>query len=128
MTQNPTQTPEESYLVTVEKYEPLTISLQVLDEMGSVIRPAYYRPDMEIILSRINRASRPAPEAKRSAEEIAREKGIKRTVYEHGGSRIWKEEENGSRELIADTYGQPLTDIIFEAVIRAERQAGKEPK
>lgn len=43
-------------------------------------------------------------------------KTLKRTVYDHGGSRIWFEDEKGNRELVADTYGQPFTDIIFEAI------------
>jgi len=29
---------------------------------------------------------------------------LRQTVYPHGGSRIWVEEPDGSRNLIADTY------------------------
>ena len=32
-----------------------------------------------------------------------RERVIKQDIYDHGGSRIWIE-QNGDRELVADTY------------------------
>ena len=43
-----------------------------------------------------------------------------RFVYDHGGSRIFLEFENGNKSLLADTY-EPieLGDIIFEALKKA---------
>lgn len=54
---------------------------------------------------------------------MSKPKKIKRTVYDHGGSRIWAEDEKGNRELIADTYDKKFSDIIFKAV---EDESGKE--
>lgn len=31
-------------------------------------------------------------------------KHIKQTLYQHGGSRIWIEDKDGTLDLIADTY------------------------
>lgn len=34
---------------------------------------------------------------------------IQQTIYDHGGSRIWRDKPDGGRELLADTY----TDADF---------------
>ena len=39
---------------------------------------------------------------------------VKQNVYDHGGSRVWIEAKDGTRDLIADTYGDDaLSDWIF---------------
>ena len=37
---------------------------------------------------------------------------IKQTIYEHGGSRIYRENADGSRDLLADTYTGPYTMAV----------------
>lgn len=37
------------------------------------------------------------------ASPVEVERQIMQTIYDHGGSRIWREKE-GTRELLADTY------------------------
>ena len=39
---------------------------------------------------------------------------IKQTIYGHGGSRIYRENADGSRDLLADTYASPYTMAITE--------------
>ena len=42
---------------------------------------------------------------------------IMQTIYEHGGSRIWMEYEDGSRDLLADTYdGEELAKKVRAAI------------
>jgi len=38
---------------------------------------------------------------------------IKQTIYEHGGSRIYRENADGSRDLLADTYAGPYGGSSF---------------
>jgi hypothetical protein len=53
------------------------------------------------------------------------EKFLKRTIYPHGGSRIWLEDASGHRELLADTYEpKEISDIVFEAIKEAIRERG----
>ena len=43
---------------------------------------------------------------------------IKQTIYEHGGSRIYIEHEDGSHKLLVDTYPQPYGgDRLAKAVM-----------
>lgn len=38
---------------------------------------------------------------------------LHQTIYDHGGSRIWMEYEDGSRDLLADTYdGEELAKKV----------------
>jgi hypothetical protein len=45
-----------------------------------------------------------------------------RTVYEHGGSRIWAENEKGNKKLIADTYSPKMIRDIFWLTIRGNKE------
>ena len=45
-------------------------------------------------------------------------KKIKQTIYDHGGSRIYEENEDGSPKLLVDTYPQPYGgDRLAKAVM-----------
>ena len=66
-------------------------------------------------------------------------KNIKQTIYDHGGSRIYEENEDGSRKLLVDTYPQPyggdrlakavMSFIVeynkFPEIVMEEAQAGE---
>ena len=47
---------------------------------------------------------------------------LRQIVFEHGGSQIWSEDDNGNIELVADIYGQPHTDIIWNN-LKKDREA-----
>jgi hypothetical protein len=47
---------------------------------------------------------------------------IKQTIYEHGGSRIYRENANGSRDLLADTYagrfgGDSFAKAVYQFIV-----------
>jgi hypothetical protein len=44
-------------------------------------------------------------------------KNLKIFRYDHGGSRIYLEDENGNSELIADTYQLEDREIIYNAIL-----------
>ena len=47
---------------------------------------------------------------------------IKQTIYEHGGSRIYRENADGSRDLLADTYagkfgGDSFAKAVYQFIL-----------
>jgi hypothetical protein len=42
---------------------------------------------------------------------------IKQTIYEHGGSRIYRENADGSRDLLVDTYAGKLGGDNFAKAV-----------
>jgi hypothetical protein len=47
---------------------------------------------------------------------------IKQTIYEHGGSRIYQENADGSRDLLADTYagkfgGDNFAKAVYQFIV-----------
>ena len=54
---------------------------------------------------------------------------IKQTIYEHGGSRIYMEHEDGSHKLLVDTYPQPYGgDRLAKAVMSFILEYNKFPE
>ena len=48
---------------------------------------------------------------------------IKQTIYDHGGSRIYQENTDGSRKLLVDTYpekygGDRLAKAVYEFILK----------
>lgn len=54
-------------------------------------------------------------------------KTLKIFRYEHGGSRIYFEDDAGNRELVADTYQVEDRDVIFNALHTALEGAKERP-
>lgn len=63
---------KEFYRVQVEKNDPLTLSFMIEDENGSPLRNAYYKPDAEDILFKINGPNRAKFEAMEACAEALR--------------------------------------------------------
>jgi len=42
---------------------------------------------------------------------------IKQTIYEHGGSRIYRENADGSRDLLVDTYAGKFGEDSFAKAV-----------
>jgi hypothetical protein len=54
---------------------------------------------------------------------------IKQTIYDHGGSRIYEENEDGSRNLLVSTYPQPYGgDRLAKAVMNFILEYNKFPE
>ena len=54
---------------------------------------------------------------------------IKQTIYDHGGSRIYEEKEDGSRNLLVDTYPQRYGgDRLAKAVMKFIVEYNKFPE
>lgn len=44
---------------------------------------------------------------------------LKQNLYEHGGSRIYFDDESGERDLIADTYGEEQRSLAIFHFIKS---------
>lgn len=58
---------------------------------------------------------------------ISKEANLRQDIYEHGGSRIWIEEDDGTRSLVADTYttaelSKAIRDFILAWLIEKNRK------